>query len=80
MILEHYTFDNFLQIDFVQHFFVVTEQKKYSIFENHLPCILNLIDGEIEYFSKDLASSTKINHIDGILYFENNKLTLISKH
>lgn len=80
MILEHYTFDSFLKIDFIQHFFVVTQKKKYSIFENHLSCILNLIDGEIEYFSKDLASGTKINHIDGILYFENNKLTLISKH
>ena len=80
MILEHYTFDNFLTIDSVEHFFIVTEQKKYSIFENHLPCILNLIDGEIEYFSKNILDGIKINHIDGILYFENNKLTLISKH
>jgi F0F1-type ATP synthase epsilon subunit len=80
MNLVRYTFESFSEIQEVDYFFVTTEEKKYSIFENHLPCILKLVDAEIEYAVDGSAKQVKITDLNGMLYFEDNTLTLISKH
>lgn len=80
MVLKQYAIDRYLYVDNIVSFLVITDKKRYSFFENHLPSILNLIDGKIEYVVRGAGQSAIISDLNGMLYFSENTLTLILKH
>lgn len=77
MILEQYSKADFQKVDDISSFFVLTQKRGYSLFPDHEPLVISLVDAQLEYCIGIERKSVKIAGINGVLFYQNNKVIVI---